>query len=213
MIDFKGAIFDLDGTIADSTYVWQKVDKDFFKMYNMDVPEDYVEKISSMNFRQTAEYTKERFNFNIEVDEMLEIWHSMAVDEYRNNVVLKPFAKQYIEKLKNKGVKIGLCTASPKDFYEPLLIRTGIYDFFDTFSSGSHGMGSKDNPYIFEKTAENLGLLPRDCIVFDDILKAIRGAKSAGMKTVGVFDFGQINNKEIILKEADFYINSFQEII
>ena len=44
-IQWKGAIFDLDGTLLDSMGVWSQVDIDFLKKRNLAVPEDYMQKI------------------------------------------------------------------------------------------------------------------------------------------------------------------------
>lgn len=57
----KGAIFDLDGTLLDSTWVWKQVDVEFLGRYGHDVPEDYSDAIKAMGFEQVANYTIGRF--------------------------------------------------------------------------------------------------------------------------------------------------------
>ena len=96
MFDFKGAIFDLDGTIANSLYVWKKVDIDFFGKRGLEIPEGYAEKIGSMSFNDAAKFTKEEYGFSESVDEIMAEWYDMAVNEYSFNVKPKPFAKEYI---------------------------------------------------------------------------------------------------------------------
>ena len=61
MIPFKGAIFDLDGTLLDSLYVWRKVDERFFGVRRIEVPGDYSRAVSGMSFGETVAYTIQRF--------------------------------------------------------------------------------------------------------------------------------------------------------
>ena len=74
-MEFKGAIFDLDGTILDSTRVWKNVDRNFFNEHNMEVPSDYLENISAMNIYDIAQYTINRFNFNYTINELVDKWN------------------------------------------------------------------------------------------------------------------------------------------
>ena len=77
-MEYKGAIFDLDGTILDSSRVWKKVDSDFFSEHNMSVPSDYLENISAMNIFDIAKYTINRFNFPYTINELVDKWNDMA---------------------------------------------------------------------------------------------------------------------------------------
>ena len=111
-MSIKAVIFDFDGTIANSTYVWRKVDEDFFKSRGMAVPQAYVDAISTMSFVNGAIYTKETYNLPETIEDIMAEWNSHALYEYANNVKLKPYAKDYIAKVKNMGLKIGLATVS-----------------------------------------------------------------------------------------------------
>ena len=130
----KAVIFDFDGTIANSRYVWQKVDVDFFAKRGMEIPHDYVEAISVMSFYNGAVYTKEKYNIKESVEEIMNEWNSQALHEYKENVVLKPFVKEYLRELKDKGYKIGLATAALHDYYIPVLEREGVLDCFYVFT-------------------------------------------------------------------------------
>ena len=98
MLTFGAALFDMDGTLLDSMGVWADVDKAFFASRGMAVPEDYAHSISGLSFKQTAVYTKERFNLPESVDEILSEWNEMCEKEYVNHVPLKEDAKEYLEK-------------------------------------------------------------------------------------------------------------------
>ena len=211
-MDYKAVIFDLDGTIVDSLYVWKKVDIDFFHKRNMPVPEKYAEKINALSFDEAAVFTKESYGFKESVEEIKKEWFDMAVFEYGNNVELKEGVKEYIEKLKNNNIKIALATASPIELYSAVLKNRGIYDYFDAFTSGNEVKRSKEFGDIYLLSAERLKTEPKDCLVFEDILRAVKGAKSTGMKVCGVYDESSARDKEKIIELADRFIYSFREM-
>ena len=113
--------FDLDGTILDSSKVWKKVDSDFFKMHNMNVPSDYLENISAMNIFDIAKYTINRFNFPYSINELVDKWNDMARTEYEENILIKPYVRDYLLKLKSSGVKLGIATALDEKIHDALL--------------------------------------------------------------------------------------------
>ena len=67
----KGAIFDLDGTLLDSMWVWNQVDIDFLGKRGFDVPPDYPKAIAAMSFHETAEYTIKRFDLKEKVKDVI----------------------------------------------------------------------------------------------------------------------------------------------
>ena len=208
-MNYKGAIFDLDGTILDSSRVWKKVDSDFFSEHNMSVPSDYVENISAMNIYDIARYTINRFNFNYTVNELVDKWNDMARIEYEENILIKPYVRDYLLKLKAEGVKLGIATALDDFLFIPCLKRNGIYDLFDDHRSLSTMKNGKDSPDIYLDVAKKLDVMPSECMVFEDIVKACKSAKSAGFYVVGVNDY----NNEHIKEYCNQYIYSFKELI
>ena len=208
-MDIKGAIFDLDGTILDSTFIWKKVDSDFFKMHDMEVPSDYLENISAMNIYDIARYTIKTYKFNYTVEELVDLWNNMAINEYTNNVLIKPYVKEYLIELKSMGIKLGIATALDTILYEPCLKRNGIFDLFDDHRSLSTMKNGKDSPDIYLYVANKLKVNPNECIVFEDIVKGCRSAKSAGFYVIGVNDYDNTN----IINYCDKYIYSFKELL
>lgn len=209
----NAAIFDLDGTIADSSYVWQKVDIDFFKKRNMEVPHNFENAISGLSFKEAAVYTKDMYGLIETIDDIMSEWYNMAIYEYSNNVKLKPHAFEYISYLKEKNIKIALCTASPKELFEPFLKNNGVFCLFDAFVSGSEVLKSKEFPDIYLLAAEKLCVKPENCVVFEDIPRAVKGAKAAGMKTIGVFDEASAAYSDELMQVVEVYIKDFLELM
>lgn len=209
MLDFQAALFDMDGTVLDSMRVWADVDRKFFEVRNMPVPENYAKEISGLSFRQTAVYTKEKFGLSESVDEILAEWDSMCRWEYAENVPLKENAREYLIKLKTEGKKLGVATALPKHLYKPALERNGVYHLFDAFATTDETDGRKASGKIYLLCAERLGVAPEDCCVFEDIQDGITGAKAAGMKAVLVSDEAAKHSREESLKIADAHLDAY----
>ena len=213
MKEFKGAIFDLDGTIIDSMDVWERIDIKFLEKRNIIMPNDYIEKINSMSFEEVAKYTIEIFNLNENVDSLIKEWNNMAIREYSNNIKLKPNVKEYLDKLKENNIKIGLATSSPKQLYELVLKNNEVYDYFDTFTSVDDVKMDKHYPDIYLYTAKKLGLNPNECIIFEDILIAINTAKEANFNVISVYDKSSYNDLHKIKVKSDKFIYDFKELL
>lgn len=213
MPDFKAAIFDLDGTLLDSMWVWKKIDIDFLAKRNLAVPDKYVEGICSMSFRETAEYTIDFFGLKEKAEDIMAEWNQMAIDAYSHHVPLKPNVKEYLYILKEQGIKLGTATALPKELYEPVLKNNKVYDLFDAFTSADEVSRGKESPDIYLLAAKKLKVRPCDCIVFEDILPGIKSIVSAGMQAYGVYDKYSEQDQEQIRKLSNGYIFDFAELL
>lgn len=207
----KAAIFDLDGTIADSLGVWGRIDKMFFEKRGMELPPDYQKSIVFMGFNEAAEFTRKKYGLPQTKEEIINEWRNMAVHEYADRIELKPGAREYIKTLKDSGIKIGLATASGRELFEPLLKRHGVFNLFDAFTTTEEAGRNKEFPDVYLKCAEKLNVEPKSCVVFEDLLSALRSAKSAGMKVVGVFDPTSAHEQKEIESEADLFIEDFKD--
>ncbi len=206
MDGIKGAIFDLDGTLFDSLWVWEEIDKRFLSKRGFEVPPDYSETISAMGFRRTAEYTIERFGLSETPDFLMDEWMDMSRDIYAHEVRLKPFAKDYLYKLHSKGVKLGIATSSTADLYMPALKNNGIDKLFSIIMDTSE-CRSKDFPDIYLAVAEKMRLSPSECVVFEDLPVALKSAAKEGFKTVAVMD------KHYVSSAGDKCIKGFDELL
>ena len=184
MLDFKGAIFDLDGTIIDSLSVWEDIDRKFFEKRNIIMPLDYISKVNSMSFEDSVIYTIERFNLKESKEDIIRELNEMVIYEYSYNIKLKPNVKEYLRKLKKNNIKIGLATMSSKDLYEPVLKNNKIYDYFDTFTTIKEVGKDKNHPDVYLLAAKRLGLNPCECIGFEDILIGINTLKKSGFNSI-----------------------------
>ena len=182
----KGAIFDLDGTILDSTWVWKRVDEEFLGKYGFEVPEDYSDAIKAMGFEQVAEYTITRFRLPLSTSEVMAEWNQMAARAYSEQVKIRHGTKELLLWLKEQGIPAGVATSNTALLFEPCLKNNGIYDLFHSFTEANEVDRGKEFPDIYIKEAGKLGCEPSSCIVFEDIIPALKGAGNGGFVTIGV---------------------------
>ena len=211
---FDAAIFDLDGTLLDSMYVWRHIDDLFFEKRGMVSPPDYGAAQAGKSYRESAQYTIERFGFTETWQEIVQEWTDMAIDEYACHVPLKPGALEYLTALQRAGVRLAVATALPEYLYAPCLKHLGITDRFEALcSTDETGGRGKKNGEVFLLAASRLGVAPERCAVFEDVYEGICGAKRAGMRAYCVMDEAAAHSHGAIREIADGMIASFRDAL
>ena len=206
----QAAIFDLDGTLLDSMWVWYRVDEAFFAARGIPIPDDYAQALHAMTFREVAEYTIERFHLPETPEAVMAEWNAQSFLLYQNEVKLKPGAKEYLEALRARGVKLAVATALTHELLEAVLKSNGIFDWFSACTSLDEVARGKGCPDIYLYTAKKLGVPPENCAAYDDIYKSIEGIKAAGMKACAVYEPLSFQDWDKMCALADFHIVSWQ---
>lgn len=213
MNKFKAAIFDLDGTLIDSMGIWKVIDEEYLNTYGFDVPENLQEEITHLTIIETAMYFKEKFNIKDDIETIINTWNDMAYNHYSNTIKLKEGVIEFLYYLKSNNIKIGLATSNTQPLLEATLKNNNIYDYFDSITISEEVGVSKANPDIYLLSAQKLNVDPKDCIVFEDIVQAVKGAKLAGMTVYSIYDESSADQKDELIKVSDKYILNYLELI
>ena len=126
--DRKAVLFDLDGTLVDSMWVWRNIDIDFLSAIGQELPADLQKCIEGMSFTETAEYFKKRFSIDDDVEDIKKKWNQMAYDKYTSEVKLKKGAKEFLARLKSDGIRIGIASSNSVTLIEGALKAEGVLE-------------------------------------------------------------------------------------
>lgn len=211
--NIEAIIFDVDGTIADSMWMWKQIDIEYLGRFGIELPPDLQKNIEGMSFRETAHYFKEHFNISDSVEKMMSDWNAMAANKYRYEIPLKEGVLTFFDECRRRGVYLGIVTSNSAELLGYLLKAHNLENYFDVIITGSDGLKGKPAPDMYLEAAKRLAVSPKKCLVFEDIIPGILAGKSAGMKVCAIDD---LYSRDVILKkkkEADYFIESFVELL
>ena len=208
----KGAIFDLDGTLLDSMFIWDTIGEEYLRSLGKEPHEDLKETFMTLTLEEAAEYYREHYGVTLSVKEIVDGVNSMVEQTYRTKVTLKPGIPEYLAWLKENGVRMCVATVTDRYLVEETLERLGVRHYFsEIFTCAEVGFG-KDKPIIYQKALGHLETEKRDTYVFEDMLFALNTAKTDGFPTVGVYDRHEVHQDEL-KGLADYYIFDFTDPI
>ncbi|MCK0146262.1 beta-phosphoglucomutase [Arenibacter sp. F26102] len=203
-----GFIFDLDGVIVDTAkyhyLAWRKL----ANALGFEFTEEQNEQFKGVSRKRCLEIllniggiqaTKEQFNsWLVEKNE-----DYLSLIENMDESEILPDVQKVLSFLKNHNMPIALGSASKNA--RPILEKVKLMDYFDVVVDGTHVTKAKPDPEVFLIAAEQLGVHPEDCVVFEDAVAGIEAANNAGMLSIGI-------GEAKVLSKANFVFANFTEI-
>lgn len=182
----KAFLFDLNGTMIDDM---QYHNKAWFDILNEDLGANMSwEEVKEQMYGKNTElliriFGKDRFT----KDEM----NTLSVEkekryqaEYRPLLKLIDGLDVFLEEAKANGIKMGIGSAAIPFNINFVLDGLNLRHYFKSIVSADDVVESKPDPETYLKGATELGVLPEECIVFEDAPKGVEAALNAGMRTV-----------------------------
>jgi putative hydrolase of the HAD superfamily len=205
-----GLIFDFDGLIVDTEtaryYAWKEVIESHGVPLPLSVWHENIG-LPSEAF-DPIEFLKERVEGPLDVESVRTrkngiFWSRMEGES------LRPGIREYLEEGRRRGMKLAICSSSPRGWIERNLPTWGIEGRFDAVVTGSDVEKIKPAPELYLKVLELLGLAADQCIAFEDSPKGVQAAKAAGLFCVAV---PNSITAEADLEGADLKLNSLAEM-
>ena len=184
----QGVIFDLDGTLLDSTGMWRQVDGRLMAHYGQDVPPDLSETVQRMSIEEFSQFFVEEFDLPVTPEQIAQQVADMVAEEYREKLQLKPHVPEILDWLDQQDIPYGVATATYGELAEAALRRLHIWERLRFLLTEQDAGTPKTQPKIFQLAAQKLHLGRRQIAVVEDSLHALEGAKNGGFFTIGIAD-------------------------
>ncbi|MEL1134546.1 HAD family phosphatase [Desulfitobacterium sp. THU1] len=207
----KGAIFDLDGTLLDSMPIWDKAGEVFLHNLGIEAEPDLAKVMYSMSMTEGAEFLKERYCLDMDVEAIITGINHTIEDFYFYQVQLKEGVEQFLKDMQQAGIKMAVATSCDRQVFARALERLNVINRFDGIFTCTEIGSGKEKPDIYLAAAKHMGTLPMDTWVFEDALFALKSAKDTGFRTVGVFDASNHANIEKIKRTSDIYLEKLND--
>ena len=208
----RGAIFDVDGTLLDSMFIWDTIGETYLRSIGYEPREKLNEVFKNMSLFQAARYYRTEYGVTLSIDEIMNGVNAMLERYYRFEVSLKPGVAELLAQLQASGVKLCIATATDRYLVEAALERCGVLSCFGAiFTCNEVGHG-KDEPDIFEEALRFLGTEKAETVVFDDALYAVRTAKEAGFPVAVIYDSHERSQAEVRAR-SDLYLEDLTQLV
>ena len=210
-MNITGAIFDFDGTVFDSMHIWKGVKFQFFDRIGLVLNEEQREEFKKLFLLDAIELAKTRFDLKMTDKELFEEFFRLIKEKYLADTKPKNDIIEFLEKLKAKGVKMGIATATGEPALIAVLEKFNMLHYFEEIYSTYTVGASKTEPKVYDVVLNELGTEKETTWVFEDALYAAKTAKKAGYNVVGIYDKSEPEQEE--LKDlVDIYIHNYSEI-
>jgi HAD superfamily hydrolase (TIGR01509 family) len=211
--DIDAVIFDLDGTLVDSMWMWKSIDIEYLQRFGIQFPQDLQKSIEGMSFSETAVYFKKRFSLPDSLEQIKSDWNKLARDKYVNEVPLKEGVKDLLDYLKKQGTLAGIATSNSRELVDLVIEKHQIKDYFASIRTSCEVTKGKPSPDIYLLVAQDLNIRPENCLVFEDVIQGVMAGKNANMKVCAVYDKHSEKDHEQKMKLADYYVYSMKEVL
>ena len=204
----KGAIFDFDGTLVDSMFIWDTIGETYLRSLGKEPKENLSETFKTFTLEQSAEYYREHYGVKLSVQEIVDHINATVTEIYRTKVTLKDGIEEFLKKLRADGVKMCVATVTDKIIVEDVLKRLGIRSYFEEIFTCADIGYSKETPHIYRAALSHLGTKKTETVVLEDAFHALITAKNDGFPVVAVYDPHE-KKQALMRASADYYISDY----
>ena len=133
----EAVIFDLDGTLVDSMWMWTDIDIEYLARFGHPFDPEMQKEIEGMSIEETARYFKKRYNIPSTLEEIQADWIRMSIDKYRHEVPLKPYAHEFLKFLKSRSIRTAIASSNAMDM-DPKQRHEDVWRFAFTRTQPSY---------------------------------------------------------------------------
>lgn len=193
----KAVLFDMDGTLIDTekylTRFWRQAARE--KGVEMTVEDSCM--LRSFASRYASVWFAERFGKDAPYWEIRERRKELMKQHLEKaGVEKKPYAKETLEILRDRGFLLAVVTATDEERTRQYLGQTGLLPYFDRLVCATMVERGKPYPDVYTYACRQIGCLPEECLAVEDAPNGLRAARSAGCHVVLVPDLTQADEEQ-----------------
>lgn len=205
------AILDMDGTLLDSTGMWDLVADEVLGHWGMTFPRADRRDNMTLTIDGTAMYYVQHYGLPTDPATVAQMIRDAALHGYAAHATLKPGAVEALDAMQARGTKMCLASGTEKPLVDAALAKLGILDRF-AFTLACETPQGKAGPEVYLRALQGLGAAaPGQVMVFEDSPTAVETAKTAGFYTVGVYDSFTAEDWPRIEATADALVPSWPQ--
>lgn len=183
---FDCAVFDMDGTLVDSAWVWTEAKLNVLTSRGLSYTAEDKHILSFNELEGSAAHICANFDIGITPQQIANEVFAYAETCYATRVGLMPGAKELLEKLNAMGITCCLATGTPIKRALPLLRRLGVHHLLQHMVSSMDEGTDKHFPHIYLEAIRRAGADPARSVVFEDTGYSMKAVKDAGLFLVGI---------------------------
>lgn len=212
--DFRGAIFDMDGTLLDSMPVWDQLSQRLLKPYGIQVKAADYAAIEGKTQLQGAEYFLRTYpQLPLDPPGFVRDMDALLTTRYATIAKPRDGILELLDGLQARGIPMAIATLTARRHTEKALRDRDMLHYFSLIQTMEDVGASKHEPTIYWKTAEGIRVAPSDCMVFEDTPYAGVTAKQGGFQVCGVAEPTYAADVATLRAVSDFFVErSFTEL-
>jgi beta-phosphoglucomutase len=183
----KAVIFDMNGVIVNDERIHEEAWKEWCTAHGFTVSE---EQFSELVFGRTE---KDVFSFLLqrevtpqELEQFSNERVDIAIRIFQPLLAPTPGFLPFVQYLANHTIKLAIATSSRNRYANFILDSLEIRQYFPVIVTAEDITNGKPDPQIYQMAANRLGVLPTECLVFEDTHSGIASAKAADMRVVAI---------------------------
>jgi HAD superfamily hydrolase (TIGR01509 family) len=183
---YRAIVFDLDGVLWDGEPLYHEAFNVVLKPYDVIVTPDEYTNIIGHSVEAAWEWVLNRYNVDEPVEGFLAPYDAAVVELLAHPVQPLPGVRELLARLHERGIPVGLASASLRNWIDATLSGLGLASEFRTTVAADEVENAKPAPDLYLKAAANLGVDPKLCVAVEDTRAGVRSAKRAGMYVIQV---------------------------
>lgn len=210
----KALIFDLDGTIVDTSHIWHTATKKLLiakgTNYSEALHDELNTVIHGLALDKVCAIIKDRFSWADPLEHIISEKRKIAADLYHEKISFIHGFQDFHTQVLGKSLKTGVATNADDHTLTAIKKAVKLENFFGKHIYNISCVNNicKPDPAIYLYTAKQLGIDPENCLVIEDSAHGIHAAQAAGMRCIGINTSGSY----IQVKDAHHIVNSYHEI-